>query len=358
MKRSPFCASPPSSASSSSTRRSSRSSSSRSTRTSSSPSGPAFRPNGMSSFCNDQLIRAAMLSLQIAAISATIALVLGTLASVALVRFRRFRGKTLMIGMISAPLVMPDVIIGLSLLLLVRFDGTAHRLAGRARHADRHHRPSTFGMAYVAVVVQSRLSRSRRLARGGGRGSRRHPARVFFDITLPIISPALVSGWLLSFTLSLDDLVIASFVNGPGSSTLPMVIFSRARLGLNPSVNAVATLIVLAVSIGVVAASWWIARQGGGAPARSRRQDIPADGCPPQAPPGSRPPRSHVTRCCAAAVGGLRVPGASYGTGRQLRQLVHVAGRGLSGVPSRLAALRHRGGGDGRLGAPAGPKPH
>ncbi len=204
---------------------------------------------------NDQLIRAAILSLQIATVSATIALVLGTLASVALVRFRRFRGKTLMHGMISAPLVMPDVIIGLSLLLLfVSMEQLIGWPAGRGMmtviiaHA-------TFGMAYVAVVVQSRLVDLDISLEEAAEDLGATPARVFFDITLPIISPALVSGWLLSFTLSLDDLVIASFVNGPGSSTLPMVIFSKIRLGVSPDVNALASIIIGIVAIGVVGAA-------------------------------------------------------------------------------------------------------
>ena len=203
---------------------------------------------------NDQLITAAILSLQIAAISATLALILGTLASVALVRFRRFRGKTLMVGMISAPLVMPDVIIGLSLLLLfIAMEGLIGWPSGRGTltviiaHA-------TFGMAYVAVVVQSRLSDLDVSLEEAAQDLGATPARVFFDITLPIISPALISGWLLSFTLSLDDLVIASFVNGPGSSTLPMVIFSKIRLGVSPDVNALASIIIGIVAVGAIGA--------------------------------------------------------------------------------------------------------
>lgn len=203
---------------------------------------------------NDQLIRAAVLSLQIAAISATIALVLGTLAAVALVRFRRFRGKTLMLGMISAPLVMPEVIIGLSLLLLfVSMEQLIGWPAGRGMLTViiAH---STFCMAYVAVVIQSRLGDLDVSLEEAAQDLGATPARVFFDITLPIISPALVSGWLLAFTLSLDDLVIASFVNGPGSSTLPMVIFSKIRLGVSPDVNALASIIIFIVAIGVVGA--------------------------------------------------------------------------------------------------------
>ena len=202
---------------------------------------------------NDQLIGAAWLSLQIAAISATLALVLGTLAAVALVRFRRFRGKTLMHGMISAPLVMPDVIIGLSLLLLfVSMESLIGWPSGRGMLTViiAH---STFGMAYVAVVVQSRLTDLDISLEEAAQDLGATPARVFFDVTLPIISPALISGWLLAFTLSLDDLVIASFVNGPGSSTLPMVIFSKIRLGVSPDVNALATIIIGIVAVIAIA---------------------------------------------------------------------------------------------------------
>lgn len=211
---------------------------------------------------NDQLIGAAWLSLQIAAISATLALVLGTLAAVALVRFRRFRGKTLMHGMISAPLVMPDVIIGLSLLLLfVSMESLIGWPAGRGMLTViiAH---STFGMAYVAVVVQSRLGDLDVSLEEAAQDLGATPARVFFDVTLPIISPALVSGWLLSFTLSLDDLVIASFVNGPGSSTLPMVIFSKIRLGVSPDVNALASIIIGVVAVAAIGAMLVTMRRG------------------------------------------------------------------------------------------------
>lgn len=202
-----------------------------------------------------QMLDAAWLSLQIAAISATIALVLGTLCAVALVRFKRFRGRTALAGMVSAPLVMPDVITGLSLLLLfVSMEALFGWPAGRGMltiilaHA-------TFCMAYVTVVVQSRLSDLDLSLEEAAMDLGASPVRVFFDITLPIIAPALVSGWLLGFTLSLDDLVIASFVSGPGSSTLPMVIFSKVRLGVSPDVNALATIIIGFVALGVVAAT-------------------------------------------------------------------------------------------------------
>jgi len=206
-------------------------------------------------FSDAQMLGAAWLSLQVAALSASIALVLGTLAAIALVRFRRFRGRTLFAGMVSAPLVMPDVITGLSLLLLfVAMESLLGWPQGRGMltiviaHA-------TFCTAYVAVVVQSRLGDFDRSLEEAAMDLGASPLRTFFDITLPIIAPALVSGWLLGFTLSLDDLVIASFVSGPGSSTLPMVIFSKVRLGVSPDVNALATIIIGIVSLGVLAAT-------------------------------------------------------------------------------------------------------
>ncbi len=206
-------------------------------------------------FQNSQIIDAARLSLVIAALSASLALVLGTLAAVALTRFRRFRGRTLLTGMVTAPLVMPDVIIGLSMLLLfVAMQSMFGWPGGRGvltivlSHA-------TLCMAFVTVVVQSRLADLDVALEEAAQDLGATPVRVFLDITLPIISPALVSGWLLAFTLSLDDLVIASFVSGPGSSTLPMVIFSKIRLGVSPDINALATIIIGVVALGVVIAT-------------------------------------------------------------------------------------------------------
>jgi len=202
-----------------------------------------------------QMLGAAWLSLQVAFCAASIALVLGTLCAVALVRFRRFRGRTLLSGTVSAPLVMPDVITGLALLLLfVAMESIVGWPAGRGivTIIIAH---STFCMAYVTVVVQSRLSDFDNSLEEAAQDLGATPIRVFFDITLPIIAPALVSGWLLAFTLSLDDLVIASFVSGPGSSTLPMVIFSKVRLGVSPDVNALATIIIGIVALGVLGAT-------------------------------------------------------------------------------------------------------
>ena len=202
-----------------------------------------------------QLLSAAWLSLQIAAIAATIALVLGTLCAYALVRFRRFRGKTILQATVSAPLVMPDVITGIALLLLfvsmqaiIGWPSQRGVLTIVIAHA-------TFCTAYVTVVVQSRLTDLDLSLEEAAMDLGATPVRVFFDITLPIIAPALISGWLLAFTLSLDDLVIASFVSGPGSSTLPMVIFSKIRLGVAPEVNAMATIIIGFVAAGVFIAT-------------------------------------------------------------------------------------------------------
>ena len=206
-------------------------------------------------FADPQMLGAAWLSVQIAFFAASFALVLGTLCAVALVRFKRFRGRTVLAGTVSAPLVMPDVITGLALLLLfVAMEGTLGWPAGRGivTIIIAH---TTFCMAYVTVVVQSRLSDLDLSLEEAAMDLGATPARVFFDITLPIIAPALVSGWLLAFTLSLDDLVIASFVSGPGSSTLPMVIFSKIKLGVSPDVNALATIIIGVVALGVVGAT-------------------------------------------------------------------------------------------------------
>lgn len=206
-------------------------------------------------FRDPQILQAAWVSLKIAFLSATIAVVIGTVGSFVLIRFQRFRTKALLSMMITAPLVMPEVIIGLSLLLLfVAMEGLIGWPGGRGMltiiiaHA-------TFGAAYAAVVIQSRLVDQDLSIEEAAQDLGAKPVRVFFDVTLPAIAPALVSGWLLAFTLSLDDLVIASFVSGPGASTLPMVIFSKVRLGVSPDVNALATIIIGIVSLGIIAAA-------------------------------------------------------------------------------------------------------
>lgn len=207
-----------------------------------------------------QILGAAWISLKIAFTSASLATVLGTIAAMVLTRFGRVRGRGLLTGMVTAPLVMPEVITGLSLLLLfVAMEAAFGWPAGRGMLTIiiAH---TTFCMAYVAVVVQSRLTDMDDSIEEAASDLGAKPMRVFFDITLPMIAPALISGWLLSFTLSLDDLVIASFVSGPGASTLPMVIFSKVRLGVTPEINALATLIVVVVAIGI-SISWYFMRK-------------------------------------------------------------------------------------------------
>ena len=218
---------------------------------------------------NEQVLNAAWLSLKIAAINATGAVILGTLAGLALARFGSFRGRTLLSGMTTAPLVMPEVITGLSLLLLfVVMEQLFGWPQGRGvtTITIAH---MTLTMAYVAVIVQSRLSSLDESLEEAAMDLGARPAKVFFVITLPIIAPALISGWLLAFTISLDDLVIASFVAGPGSSTLPMVVFSKVRLGVSPDINALATIMVLFVAVGVVIAGVLMARQE-----KARQRDI------------------------------------------------------------------------------------
>ncbi|MBL8271161.1 ABC transporter permease subunit [Steroidobacter sp.] len=210
---------------------------------------------------NRQILDAAWLSLKIAAINATGAVILGTLAGLALARFGKFRGRTLLSGMTTAPLVMPEVITGLSLLMLfVVMESAFGWPAGRGftTITIAH---MTLTLAYVTVIVQSRLSSLDDSLEEAAMDLGARPGKIFFVITLPIIAPALISGWLLSFTISLDDLVITSFVSGPGASTLPMVIFSKVRLGVSPDINALATIIVLLVTLGVIAAGFLLANQ-------------------------------------------------------------------------------------------------
>jgi putrescine transport system permease protein len=210
---------------------------------------------------NDQILGAAWLSIQIAMVAASGAVILGTLAGVTLTRFGPFRGRALLAGMTTAPLVMPEVITGLSLLLLfVALEQTiGWPKGGGAVTITLAH--ITFCMAYVTVVVQSRLVGFDESLEEAAMDLGARPAKVFFRITLPLIVPALVSGWLLAFTLSWDDLVISQFVAGPGSSTLPMVIFSKVRLGVSPDVNALATIMVLIVASGIVVSSIWMRYQ-------------------------------------------------------------------------------------------------
>jgi putrescine transport system permease protein len=218
---------------------------------------------------NQQILTAAWLSIRIALTSASAAVVLGTLAGVALARFAAFRGRLLLAGMITAPIVMPEVITGLSLLLMFVAVGQLigwPRGMGALTIALAH---ITFCMAYVTVVVQSRLVGFDESLEEAAMDLGARPARVFFRITLPLIMPAIASGWLLAFTLSWDDLVITQFVAGPGSSTLPMVIFSQVRFGVTPDVNALATILVLLVATGIAVSTVWMQRHQ-----RRRERDL------------------------------------------------------------------------------------
>jgi putrescine transport system permease protein len=208
---------------------------------------------------NRQLLEAAWLSLEVAVAASTGAVILGTLASIALVRFARFRGRLLLTGMVNAPLVMPEIITGITQLLLfvsmVQLIGWPHR--GFTTIVISH---ITFCTAYVTVTVQSRLAAADRSLEEAAMDLGASPARAFVEVTLPIIAPAIISSWLLCFTLSLDDLVISSFVAGPGASTLPMVIYSKVKLGVSPDVNALASVIVCAVGACVLLAGYLMVR--------------------------------------------------------------------------------------------------
>jgi putrescine transport system permease protein len=207
-------------------------------------------------FRDTQMLDAAWISIKVAFWTASAAVVLGTMAALAMTRMRRFPGKTLFGALITAPLVMPEVIIGLSLLLMFVSLGELFNLTPKGIMAIwiAH---VTFTLAFVTVVVSSRLAELDRSLEEAAMDLGANRIKVFFLITLPIIAPALVSGWLLAFTLSLDDVVIASFVAGPSSTTLPMKVFSSVRLGLSPKINALATLMIMAVSLAAFLA-WWL----------------------------------------------------------------------------------------------------
>lgn len=204
---------------------------------------------------NQALLDAAWVTLRVALVSATVATVLGTLAAVSLVRLGHFPGRLLFSGMIYAPLVMPEVILGLSLLLLfVAVDLDRGFWTVALAH-------TTFSMCFVAVVVQSRLITFDRSLEEAALDLGAPPLKAFLTVTLPIIFPAVAAGWMLAFTLSLDDLVIASFTTGPGATTLPMRIYSQVRLGVTPEINAVSTIFIAVVTLIAIAASFAMKRQ-------------------------------------------------------------------------------------------------
>jgi putrescine transport system permease protein len=208
---------------------------------------------------DEEIIAGFKLSLQVATMSATCSVLLGTFAGFVLNHYRRFRGRALFMGMASAPLVMPEVIIGLSLLLMLvsleQLFGFPPR--GMLTVLIGH---TVLGMAYATVVIQARLGEISTSLSEAAMDLGCRPHQVFTKVTLPNITQSLASAWLLTFTLSLDDVVVSAFLTGPGYSTMPIVIFSRARLGLDPRVNALATLTILVVGLGVVLSGLWMAR--------------------------------------------------------------------------------------------------
>ncbi|EKE09736.1 MAG: hypothetical protein ACD_16C00117G0020 [uncultured bacterium] len=215
----------------------------------------------LSLFQDKILIKSLWVSLQVATSAATFAIILGTLAAIALVRFGRFKGRGLLGILTTAPMIMPEVITGLSLLLL--FVGLEQIIGwpqgrGILTITLAH---TTLCMAYVTIILRGRLADMDLSLEEAALDLGARPFKVFITIVLPLISPALISGWLLAFALSLDDLVIASFVAGPGSSTLPMVIFSSIRFGITPQINALATIIITTVAMGVMIAGWLMHRK-------------------------------------------------------------------------------------------------
>ncbi|HEY8572446.1 ABC transporter permease [Phenylobacterium sp.] len=200
-----------------------------------------------------QMLDAVWVTLRVGVISATLATVLGTLAAVALVRAGRFRGRTAFAGMVYAPLVMPEVILGLSLLLLFVSLGLPRGFWTVTLSQ------ATVTLCYATVVIQARLRSFDQRLEEAARDLGRTPLQAFLAVTLPVIAPAIAAAWMLAFTLSLDDLVIASFTSGPGATTLPMRLYSQVRLGVNPEVNAVSTLLIGLVATGVIAA--WLVQQ-------------------------------------------------------------------------------------------------
>ena len=220
----------------------------------------------VSLFHNQQIVKAAVLSLKIALLSATLATILGTMAGIALARFRVFRGRMLFSGLVTAPLVMPEVITGISSLiffiLLADWVGWPS-VRGFTTVTLAH---ITFSMVFVSTVVQSRMIEADRAIEEAAMDLGSRPWEVMRDITLPVISPAILSVWLLAFTISLDDVVITSFTTGPGNTTLPLLIWSKVKLGVTPDINALATLTVVIVGVGVALAGWLMNR------AEARRQ--------------------------------------------------------------------------------------
>jgi putrescine transport system permease protein len=205
-------------------------------------------------WANDKVIDAAILSIEIALISATVATILGTMAGIALARFRRFRGRTIFAGLVTAPLIMPEVITGISTLIFFIMMAELIGWPGQRGFTTVTLAHITFSMTFVTTIVQSRLISADISVEEAAMDLGSRPWQVMKDITLPIISPAILSGWLLAFTISLDDVVITSFTTGPGTTTLPILIWSKVKLGVTPDINALATIAITVVGIGVIIA--------------------------------------------------------------------------------------------------------
>lgn len=208
----------------------------------------------VSLFSNKQVIDALILSLQIAVVSASIATILGTMAGIALARFPVFRGRLVFSGLVTAPLIMPEVITGISSLMFFILMAQWVGWPGQRGFTTVTLAHITFSMVFVTTIVQARMLQSDRAIEEAAMDLGSRPWQVLRDVTIPVISPAILSGWLLAFTISLDDVVITSFTTGPGSTTLPLLIWSKVKLGVTPDINALATLMVGAVAAGVVIA--------------------------------------------------------------------------------------------------------
>ena len=209
---------------------------------------------------NDAVVNALFLSLKIALVSATFATILGTMAGITLARFTKFRGRTLFSGLVVAPLIMPEVITGISMLVFFILMADWVGWPGQRGFTTITLAHITFSMVFVTTIIQARMIQSDRAIEEAAMDLGSRPWQVLFDITLPVISPAILSGWLLAFTISLDDVVISNFVTGPGATTLPLLIWSKVKLGVTPDINALATLMVLTVGVGVIATGMILSR--------------------------------------------------------------------------------------------------
>ncbi|MCB2136986.1 MAG: ABC transporter permease subunit [Rhodobacteraceae bacterium] len=214
----------------------------------------------VSLFANRQVLAAVLLSLKIALVSATMATILGTMAGIALARFKKFRGRTLFSGLVTAPLVMPEVITGIASLMLFILMAEYIGWPSKRGFTTVTLAHITFSMVFVTTIIHSRLVQADDAIEEAAMDLGSRPWQVMKDITLPVISPAILSGWLLAFTISLDDVVITNFTTGPGATTLPILIWSKVKLGVTPDINALATITVVVVGIGVAIAGWLLNR--------------------------------------------------------------------------------------------------